>query len=69
MKTNKIVETEKLNKLLYNSEQITTVAIADATNINYQTLYKYRTKQLEIESMKLDFAIRLNDYFDNYYRN
>ena len=57
MKANKIVETEKLNKLLYNSEQITTVAIADATDINYQTLYKYRTRQLEVESMKLDFAI------------
>lgn len=68
MKKNKIVETEKLNKLLFNSEQITTIAIAEATDINYQTLYKYRTKQTDIESMKLDFAIRLNEYYDNYYQ-
>lgn len=68
VKKNKIVETEKLNKLLFNSEQITTIAIAEATDINYQTLYKYRTKQTDIESMKLDFAIRLNEYYDNYYQ-
>lgn len=64
MTKNKIVETEKLYKLLYNSEQITTVAMANATNINYQTLYKYRTRQLKVESMNLGFAIKLTEYYD-----
>lgn len=66
--THRLADLDKINKLLFDSEQITSMAIADATNINYQTIYKYRNNSLDTLNMNLDFAIKLTEYYDLYHQ-
>lgn len=60
----RVAELDKIENLLFNSEQINTITIADDTGIHYQTIYKYRNRSLDYLNMNLDFAIRLTEYYD-----